>query len=535
MSESDDTNAIKSGWSPSEEELEGILREHKEWLESEGEERKRADLSTKSLISAHLPGVDLRRADLSEVDLREADLSQADLREANLSKADLGGADLSEADLRGADFSEGNLRTAMLTGANLQEANFSKVDFREADLSGASLSDTNLSKANLSDTDLSGTDLWGADLSGTELQNKDLSDARLQVANLSESNLSNTNLSGAGLQKADLSGANLFGAILSEASLQEANLSGANLRSSKLVEAKLLGADLSEADLQRADLSNADITDANLRESNLRNAGGIQDTNGLQAQGIARANVSNATLPEDLAEFDGLKVVEEASRGARKLFIALGLACAYSALTLSAAPSEEFVPLPFVDVEMSLWSFYLVVPMLLAFGFGYFQLQMQRVWEEMSRLPAIFPDGKATDQKIHPWLVTGLARAHFPYLREDTVPLFPLQKFVVVGLAWGTVPVTQGYFVANFVARYPEYAYQSGIGAALVVLTVVGAVVSYQTTRNHLRGEYEGPFRPFGDEEDVSIRKRPNWHTVFLSTEWSLLIFALWIGWTFVL
>lgn len=84
-------------------------------------------------------------------------------------------------------------------------------------------------------------------------------------------------------------------------------------------------------------------------------------------------------------------------------------------------------------------------------------------------------------------------------------------------------------------AQFPEYTYHSGVGAALVALTTIGAVVSYQTEKTHLRGEYEGLFRPFGDEEDESTRKRPNWYSVFLSVEGTLAICAFWVGWTFVL
>lgn len=433
MCDYDETGENDERWSPSEAKMEVILGKHKEWLESDSEKGKRADLS----------------------------------------KADLSGADLLEADLSGANFLDADLSGARLLGA-----------------------------------DLSGADFLGADLSGADFVGADLS--------------------GAGLMEADMSGSNFRDADLPETDLFNANLS----------KTKLLGADLSEANFRDAELSGAELTGAEFVEADLQNAS-LGDTSGLQAGAVARANVSNATLPDEVAEFDGLKTVEEATLGARKLLISLGLACAYAALAISTPrPGEgggRLLTLPFIEVAISPWGFHLAVPVLLAVGFSYLHIQLQRVWEEISRLPAVFPDGKAIDQKIHPWLITGLVRAHFPYLRENPIPLFRLQELVVIVLAWGIVPVTQAYFVGSFVAQFPEYAYQSGLGAALVSLTTIGAVVSYQTAKAHLRGEYEGLFRPFGDEEDESIRKQPNWHTVFLSIEWTLLIFALWIGWTFVL
>ena len=106
--------------------LSKILKEHKRWHDTDGEEGEFADLGS-------------------------VDLSGADLSRANLTDADLIGADLREADLYGAD----------LYGANLYGA-----DLREANLSGADLSDANLSRANLTDADLSHADLREANLQG---------------------------------------------------------------------------------------------------------------------------------------------------------------------------------------------------------------------------------------------------------------------------------------------------------------------------------------------------------------------------------
>jgi uncharacterized protein YjbI with pentapeptide repeats len=546
-----------SRWVPSQKELEEILRKHEKWLEPQGDSGQKADLSKTVLWRADLSEANLRGANLSEangkVDLSMTSLQRANLSDGKFDYADLSGANLQEADLTnvnlyGANLSGGNLREVDLTSASLENVDLSKANAQGADLSGAFLRESNLSEAILRNANLSKAILPGADLSGAILKSADLSRANLAEGDLSGASLWNANLSEVVLNGADLKGANLWSvnlsrslliaSDLSEAFLSGADLSGANLRGAILSQADLEYVDFTEAYLVGGDLSGANLMNADLCEANLRDAD-FSDTYGLQVQAIAQADTSNATLPEDIAEFDGLTVVEEASRGARKLFISLGLACAYAVLAVSTARSdatgEEVLTLPFIEVNISPWGFHLAMPLLLTVGFGYLHLQLQRVWEEISRLPAIFPDGKAIDQKIHPWLITGLVRGHFPYLRENPIPLFRLQELVVIVLAWGIVPVTQAYFVGSFVAQFPEYAYQSGFGAALVAFTTIGAVVSYQTAKAHLRGEYEGLYRPFGDEEDESIRKQPNWHTAFLSVEWTLLIFALWIGWTFVL
>ncbi|MGN0533013.1 MAG: pentapeptide repeat-containing protein [Eubacterium sp.] len=84
-------------------ELNKILDEHKKWLETNGEQGQRADLSSANLRSADLSSADLRSADLRYADLSSANLRYADLRYADLSSANLRYANLRYADLSDAD------------------------------------------------------------------------------------------------------------------------------------------------------------------------------------------------------------------------------------------------------------------------------------------------------------------------------------------------------------------------------------------------------------------------------------------------
>ena len=70
-------------------ELNHILNQHKLWLESNGNQGKRADLSGVNLSGAYLTRANLAGANLSGADLRSADLSGADLSGANLRSANL--------------------------------------------------------------------------------------------------------------------------------------------------------------------------------------------------------------------------------------------------------------------------------------------------------------------------------------------------------------------------------------------------------------------------------------------------------------
>ena len=121
------------------QKLNEILKKHKLWLSSGGEEGERANLSNADLRNANLSGADLRNANLSGADLMVANLRNANLSGADLSGADLRNANLRGADLRGADLRNANLRNANLSGAVLSYANLRNADLRNANLKGAIL------------------------------------------------------------------------------------------------------------------------------------------------------------------------------------------------------------------------------------------------------------------------------------------------------------------------------------------------------------------------------------------------------------
>ena len=157
-----------------QEELNEILKNHKLWLNSNGKEGERADLSYTDLSYTDLSYTDLSYTDLSYTDLRyanlegaylykadlyKADLYKADLYKANLYKADLRGANLYKADLRGANLYSADLYRTSLNGANLEGADLYKANLRKANLYNANLTNANITGANLYNADLEGANL----------------------------------------------------------------------------------------------------------------------------------------------------------------------------------------------------------------------------------------------------------------------------------------------------------------------------------------------------------------------------------------
>ncbi len=103
--------------------MQSVLEAHRKWVESEGKEGIRADLSKANLQEAILRGANLQEADLIEANLQGAILRGAMLQKANLFGANLQGANLIEANLQGAVLGRANLERASLYRANLQGAN----------------------------------------------------------------------------------------------------------------------------------------------------------------------------------------------------------------------------------------------------------------------------------------------------------------------------------------------------------------------------------------------------------------------------
>jgi len=124
--------------------LKKILEQHRIWIETNGVQGARADLSGANLI-----GAELRGANLSGANLRDANLGDANLVGANLVGANLVGANLVGADLTGANLQGAYLRGANLIGADLTGANLTGASLRGANLTGASLQDAILTGANL--------------------------------------------------------------------------------------------------------------------------------------------------------------------------------------------------------------------------------------------------------------------------------------------------------------------------------------------------------------------------------------------------
>ena len=280
------------------------------------------------------------------------------------------------------------------------------------------------------------------------------------------------------------------------------NFAGAKLANADLAHCDLRHADLTDGDFNRANLEHADLRDANLqgailtkarlRDANLENADLSRAVGLLPAQ-LAGSNLGGTRLPERFGDFDGLRVVEEESKNARGLFFGTLLACVYGWLTIASTTDVLLLtnsassPLPIISASIPIVSFYVVGPLILFLLYIYLHLHLQRLWERLADLPAVFPDGRSLGKRAYPWLLTGMVYSYNPYLKMRRPPLSRLQAAVSLLIGWWLMPLTIVLFWARYLRRH------DWIGSALHIVVLTGAIAAgvmlYRLAAATLRGQ----------------------------------------------
>ncbi len=301
------------------------------------------------------------------------------------------------------------------------------------------------------------------------------------------------------LRNLDLSGADLRKALLRGADLSESLLRGADLSGACLAECDLTGADLAGADLSGADLRSALLRRANFHEANLRDAD-LTDSLGLLGGQLGGSVLAGALLPASASAFDGLTNVTEASKTAQNLFTSILLVCSYTWLTVAATTDPQLLNnaappssrLPILGTDIPLVRFYLVAPALLLSLFIYFHLVLQRLWEELAEMPAVFPDGRSVDRRAYPWLMNVLVRAHATRLQGERSPLSRWQARMSIVLAWGLVPMTLVVLWGRYLRAHDWLVTVTHVA---LVSGAIGAAVGFRSlAARTLRGSERRPF-----------------------------------------
>lgn len=189
------------------DELRHMAHEHLSWLQSDGRDGRRANLSGRDLSGVTLQGMYLPDANLRGANLTGTNLSMANLQGADFSEANLENTNLRDAKLDGANFSRCHAKGTYFDKASLVEANFSHAQLEGANCVKAQMTGAKFRDANVSKSDFTGADLKRANLrqmmaahavfDGADLSNADCRDAVFSFSRFKETRLYETGMRGA--------------------------------------------------------------------------------------------------------------------------------------------------------------------------------------------------------------------------------------------------------------------------------------------------------------------------------------------------
>ena len=271
--------------------------------------------------------------------------------------------------------------------------------------------------------------------------------------------------------QADFSGKNLAYADLVDARLPEGLLQKANLKAADLTLADLRGANLVQANLAEATLLGTQLQQASLQ------AAVLQGATGLLSPQLAGANLFGAVLPESISPIEGLKLVRGTAEKAGWLMCLTLLLEGLVWLRIFTTPDAQLVKnssaLPFSGLQSTLpfIPFYLFGPVVILSLYLCFHLYMQRLWDGIAQLPAIFPDGRKLDACL-PWFARWSARRHFKWLRSTRSPLAFLEAGIAIMVLYWVAPATALLFWARYLTL------EDLRGTTLHIMLVAGAVAA---------------------------------------------------------
>lgn len=282
-------------------------------------------------------------------------------------------------------------------------------------------------------------------------------------------------------QRADLSNAQMEATELISVNLRMADLHDANLRATDL-----LLADLRDACMVRADLEEACVVGANLEGANLEGAS-LETAMGLVPRQFAGANLRDALLSPELMEFQAVAAFQRESRNAFRYF---GLMTAGSVLswlviwkTRDVQLLTDSAVIPFLHSHAAATAVptaesYLIVPVVIFIVYLLFHFHLQRLWDAVMELPAIFPDGQTLGDS-GPGIITGLLRTHFRWMNPDPTSTRLVEKGLSLLAAYWIVPATLLLFWARYLTRQEIH----GTILHALLLVIATGVAAYATTK----------------------------------------------------
>jgi uncharacterized protein YjbI with pentapeptide repeats len=282
-------------------------------------------------------------------------------------------------------------------------------------------------------------------------------------------------------QRADLSGAELEASDLISVNLRLADMHDANLRASDL-----LLADLRDACLVRADLEEACLVGANLEGANLEGAS-LETAMGLVPRQFAGANLRDALLAPHLMEFEAVTAFARESKNAFRYFWMMTAASVVSWLLIAKTRDVQLLTdsaiIPFLHSHAAAAALptaesYLLVPVVIFVLYVLFHFHLQRLWDSVVELPAIFPDGHTLGDS-GPAILSGLLRTHFRWMNPDPSSTRLVEMSASLAAAYWIVPMTLLLCWTRYLTRQEVH----GTILQALLTTVAAGMATYGTLK----------------------------------------------------
>ncbi len=283
-----------------------------------------------------------------------------------------------------------------------------------------------------------------------------------------------------------------------EVSLAEKN--GLHGKLSKQIESE--GQQEGLPDTTRTRLPSHPLRETDPAADDLRNAD-LTNKKDLLAEQLAGKNLCGAKLPKDFKGFEEtLWIVAEISKNCRRILLAILMVCAYCLVTIVTTPHPLLITnlhsasLPIMQSRIPIVIFHAFAPIFLLGLYIYFHLGLQRFWDELAALPAVFPDSRHLDQTVYPWLLNGYIRAQLSIGGQDRPPYSRLQTTFAIFIAWWTVPLTIVMIWWSYLPRHEWFLTSFHIIALVISYT---CLIHFQcSARNTLRQYCCRPAAPQG-------------------------------------
>jgi uncharacterized protein YjbI with pentapeptide repeats len=179
---------------------------------------------------------------------------------------------------------------------------------------------------------------------------------------------------------------------------------------------------------------------------------------GLVPHQLAGTNLHGATLPKALQTFEALGEFERGAEMASRLCVAMTAMSLISWLVIWRTRDVQLLAnssvlslshSPGAAAALPADQFYLIAPVTLFAVYAVFHFHLQRLWDAVLELPAVFPDGRVLGERT-PRIVMGLLRAHFRWMNQEAPSTRQIEKKIAVLAAYWLVPITLLIYWARY-------------------------------------------------------------------------------------